>query len=425
MFIASVSTLVFNANPLLRFDGYYILSDVLDIPNLSSRSMLQLRHFVEKYFLGYNESKGAAGTFKEALWLSVFGVLSGLYRVVVFTGIILFLADKFLLAGMIMVVVCIISWVIVPLYRVVNYLATSPRLQKSRGRAVGFSVSLAGGVLFFLLAVPFPNRFRAPGIIESINYVKVVSQAPGYMEKLLVPSGETVEKGTGLIELSDYELLLDIDKTRAQKTETKALFMRAMQTEIADIKPLTQRLAVIENRLKELDRQKEDLIIKARQDGVWVAPLAKDQVGAYIHKGSGVGELVGTEQFRFFTIVNQDDAANLFGDQIKKIQVRVKGHSGKNIDVSDYKIVPYQQQQLPSAALGWLGGGDIAVSSADNTGTMAAEPFFQIFAYLQKSDDVLLLHGRSGKLRFSMQPKPLLVQWWRKIRQLLQKRYKI
>ena len=71
MFIASVSTIVFNLNPLLRFDGYYILSDFLQIPNLHQRSLAQLRHFFERYVFGLKKSEGPAQTRREAVWLAV------------------------------------------------------------------------------------------------------------------------------------------------------------------------------------------------------------------------------------------------------------------------------------------------------------------------------------------------------------------
>ena len=96
-----------------------------------------------------------------------------------------------------------------------------------------------------------------------------------------------------------------------------------------------------------------------------------------------------------------------------------------NLSVSDYQIIPYQQERLPSAALGWRGGGEVPVSVRDESGLKAAEPFFQIFADIRPASEVLLLHGRSGRLRFTLTPKPLLFQWAHKFRQLIQKRYRI
>lgn len=91
----------------------------------------------------------------------------------------------------------------------------------------------------------------------------------------------------------------------------------------------------------------------------------------------------------------------------------------------DYEIMPFQHEKLPSTALGWLAGGEVPVSLADDTGLEAAEPFFQIYANLEPLPEVAFVHGRSGKLRFSLHPEPLLTQWARKFRQLLQKRYRI
>jgi len=425
MFIASVSTVLFNGNFLLHFDGYYILADLMDIPNLAPRSFQQLRHLAEKYLLGYKDSFSPAQNPKEAFWLCLYGISSGIFHLFVFAHIILFVMDKFLLAGVIIALVCIIAWGIVPFYHLIEYLASSPRLAKSRPRAIAVCISIAATVIFFLAIFPFPKRFRSPGVLEAVDYIRVVNKAPGYVETLFTPSGTKVKKGTPLLELSDHELEIEIKSTEAQKEETLALQMRAMSQEVADLKPIKKRLEVIDSRLEDLEKQRQDLIVKARQPGVWVAPQAKEMIGTWASKGTVMGEIVAQGNFRFSTVVSQDDAANLFVDQITKAEVRLFGHAGTNIDVEDYKIIPFQQEKLPSAALGWFGGGEVAVSPTDKTGLQASEPFFQIYAALRPSPEATFLQGRSGKLRFSMHPEPLLIQWARSFRRLLQKRYQI
>ena len=115
MFIASVSTLLFNANPLLRFDGYYILSDLLDIPNLHQRGTAFIRHLWEKHIFGIKDTQNPARSRKEAAWLGVFAVSSNIYRVFVFAAILVFVADRFLILGVLMAVACVISWVLIPI----------------------------------------------------------------------------------------------------------------------------------------------------------------------------------------------------------------------------------------------------------------------------------------------------------------------
>jgi putative peptide zinc metalloprotease protein len=425
MFIASVSTVLFNANPLLRFDGYYILSDLLDIPNLHTRSRKHLRHLAERYLFGYKESFSPSESLKEAFWLTTFGILSGIYRVVVFTGIILFVADKFLLAGVLMALICVISWGVVPLFRLVLYLASSPRLARTRLRAVTISVGAFVLAVASLAIIPFPNRFRAPGVMEAVQYVRMVNDAPGYVEAVLVPSGKMVHSGTPLMKLMDRELDIEIEATLAQRDETLALERRALGRETADLRPIRKRLETIEAKLVDLGAQRVDLTVRARQSGAWVAPRAKEMVGAWIPRGAAIGEIVDHGSFRFSAVVSQDEAADLFAGKIRKAEVRLHGQGAINLGVTTFKIIPFQHETLPSAALGWFGGGEVPVSVNDETGLQAAEPFFQIYATIHAAPGAALLHGRSGKLRFTLNPQPLLFQWGHSLRQLLQKRYQI
>ena len=423
MFIASVSTVLFNVNPLLRYDGYYILSDLLDIPNLHSRSLMHLRHIAERYLFGCRDSSSPAQTLKEASWLTVFGVLSGIYRVIVFTVIILFVADRFLLAGLIMGCICVISWGVVPLLRFVTYLLSDPRLARTRSRAVAASLGCIGAVMFFLAICPFPSRFRAPGVLEAEAYIRVVNDAPGYVKTVLVPSGADVVAGTPLMKLSNNELALEIAAARAQRQETLTLQMRAVNQQMADLEPLRNRLVSIEKKLKNLEEQQQALVVRARENGTWVSPRNKDMMGTWIARGSEVGVIVNHDAFRFSAVVSQDEASRLFDGDIEDAEVRLFGQGGKTLKVNDYQFIPFQHEKLPSAALGWRAGGEVPVK--DDTGLEAAEPFFQIYAHLNQMPSVSFLHGRSGQIRFSLHPEPLLEQWFRKFRQLLQKRYQV
>ncbi len=425
MFIASVSTVLFNANPLLRFDGYYILSDLLDIPNLSGRASMQLRHIAEKYLFGCKDSLSSARTRNEAFMLVVFGILSGIYRVIVFCGIILFIADKFLLAGLLMALICVFSWGVVPLVRFILYLSSSPRLARTRARAVAVTGFIFFVTVLLLAVIPLPNRFRAPGIIEATSYVKVVSTTAGYVEEILVPSGVFVERGTSLISMVNPEIDFEMEGVKAQLKEAMAMRQYAMSYEVADVQPIEERIDTLKTSINDIAKQKKDLLIIARKSGIWVAPYAVDMIGTWSPRGAAVGEIVNPAEFKFSAIILQDEASNLFVDKIRKAEVRLLGQADINIATSSYQIIPFQHERLPSAALGWLGGGDVAVSLSDESGLKTEEPFFQIYADISKEENVVFLHGRSGKIRFSMDPEPLMSQWGRKIRQILQKRYQL
>jgi len=380
---------------------------------------------VEHYAFGYKESFSPARSPKETAYLTIFGILSGIYRVVVFTGIIFFVADKFLLAGLVMALIGVVTWGMVPIFKLFVYLASNPRLARTRMRAVSVCTGFLTLLILFLALFPFPDRFRAPGVMETMQYVQVINNAPGYVKTVLAQSGSKVRSGTPLVELTDRELELEIEAVSAQRKETLAMQLRALRMETADLQPIGKRLEAIEAKLKDLESQRAFLIIRARESGIWVAPAMKDLLGAWLNRGSVVGKIVNERAFRFSAIVSQDDATELFTGKISNAEVRIHGQGGKNLDVAKFQIIPYRQETLPSAALGWRGGGEVPVSVKDEKGVQAAEPFFQINADIKPAPEVRLLHGMSGKLRLTLTPKPLLIQWIHKFRQLLQKRYQI
>ena len=425
MFVASVSTLIFNINPLLRFDGYYILSDLLEIPNLNQRATGQLRHLAESNLFGVKPSEGPAGTRREAAWLIFYGIASGIYRVVVFSGVLLAVADRFLIIGMVMAVACAISWVTVPVMRFVRYLAGSPRLDRVRMRAIGVTAGLACVLLILLGVVPFPNSFRAPGVVKAAQRTQVANETAGTVEALLVRPGAVVKRGQPLLKLGNRELEFQLAAARAQLDEVNARLLKAMHDESADMKPLSQFRETVAARRAKLSADAEHLIITARHDGAWVAPGLEEYVGRWLPRGSNLGMLVNSASFEFAATVMQEDVDAVFARKVPRAEVRLYGDAARKLTVRDWRVIPGAQRTLPSAALGWRGGGEVPVATDDNQGNRAAEPFFEVVGRLDPNKEVALLDGLSGKIRFRLQPEPLLQRWFRRLWQLFQKRYQI
>jgi putative peptide zinc metalloprotease protein len=425
MFIASVSTVLFNANPLLRFDGYYILSDLLDIPNLHAQAAGHLKHLVERYAFGYRQSESPAGNTKEACWLTFFGLASGAYRIVVFTGIILFVADRFLIAGLVMALVCAVSWGVVPAGRFVHYLFSSPKLERSRPRAIAVASGTAVLLLALLWWIPFPDAFKAPGVLEAVSYAEVATESPGYMREMVAVDGALVQADTPLVRLADPELKYELELARAQWAEGEAKRRRALQQVSADVAPIRAYLEAVKRRWDRLEERRDALTVRAPLEGLWVAPHLVEQTGAWLPRGAVIGRVIDPRQFRFSAIVPQQEASRLFEGQARSAEVRLRGQPGEPLRVTRQTLIPAEQETLPSAALGWQGGGDVAVALTDPTGRQAAEPFFQLLAEVESRGDTALLHGRSGRIRFRLPPRPLLRQWGRRLRQMLQRRYRL
>jgi putative peptide zinc metalloprotease protein len=425
MFIASVSTIVFNINPLLRFDGYYILSDLLDIPNLHTQSRQHLRHLVERYAFGYKKSTSPAASRKEAFWLTVFGILSGIYRVVVFTSILLFVADRLLIAGVIMAVICLVAWIIVPIIKLIKYLATDPKLDRIRLRAVTATLAAFIGITALLYVIPFPNGFRAPGVLEAQDHALVVTQTDGHVREIIAPSGTRVRKGEPLIQLANRELGYQIKETEAKLREVAAMRQRALMQSRADLQPIHSLVTAIQARSERLRQEQEFLTVRAPFDGLWVAPRVEDHVGMWLNRGTPLGRLVNDESFSFVSVVSQRDTAFLFSREISRTQVRIAGEAERTLAALGFEGTPVEQSSLPSAALGLAAGGDMQIDVTDESGLRTTEPFYEVRLQLPSQADIAMLHGRSGMVHFELPNQPLLRQWYRKLRQLLQTRYQL
>jgi len=423
MFVASVSTVLFNVNPLMRFDGYYILSDLLDIPNLYGRANQQLIYLIERFAFGCKKSESPAHGRREAVWLTVYAIAGHAYRTIVFATILFFLSKRFLILGIIMAVVCLVGWVVTPLVRLTQYLSQNPRLERNRPRAIAVCLGAAATLVVLLEIIPFPNHFRAPGILETVEHTVVASAAPGYVEKVLAAPGQDIARGQPLVEMRDPELEFDLAAARAHHARAEAEELRAMQQQTADLKPLRARLDAITQRLRRLQQQQAELTVRAGHDGHWVAPELENYRGAWLARGTALGLVVNSNAFHFSAIVPQREASRLFAGEIRGAEIRLHGEAGIVVPVLGHKIIPAEHETLPSAALGWAGGGEVPVSLTDSSGTMAAEPFFELRAAIGPSATARILHGRSGKIRFDLAPEPLLEQWIRKLRQVLQKHY--
>ena len=131
------------------------------------------------------------------------------------------------------------------------------------------------------------------------------------------------------------------------------------------------------------------------------------------------------QSYDFVSTVAQDDADRLFAESMRGAELRMHGQAGLNMKLGALRIVPAEKQRLPSQALGWAGGGDVPIAPDDPSGLKTVEPFFEVRAPVEAAAHAVLLHGRSGKVRFALKPEPLLPRFSRWFRQLLQRRYQL
>lgn len=426
MIIGSVSSLLFNGNPLLRFDAYYILVDLIDIPNLHRKAQRQWLYFADRYLLGTPNARSPAEDRREWSWLTAYGALSFFYRLLISAAIVLFVLDRWFEIGIILVITYVFAFVILPIKQLIGYLA-GPQLHRNRARAV-LSVGLIAALLVVGLGwLPAPRSIKAHGVLEAVQSTSVNAPSGGILVDLKVRSGEVLEPGQVIAVLRNPELVHDIEITRQQLREAKLLRRRALQRSVADLAPLRRRMEVLDKRLAELKKRRQQLTVRAPHAGHWVAPKLHERLGSWIARGAPLGELIDLGRFRFTAVVSQEQADEIFRREISTGKLRLHGQSDVTLPVGHLELIPYQRRRLASPALGWMGGGEIAVSPKSESGTLAAESFYELHAMLppQASERAVLLPGLSGRLRIALPDEPVYQQLYTALMQLLQKRYQL
>ena len=423
MVIGSVSSLLFNGNPLLRFDAYYVLSDLLDIPNLYQRAGQQWSYLADRYLLGTPRRESPARDSRERAWLTAYGLLSFAYRTVVFLTILLVLADVWLGLAVVFLVTLSVIAVFMPASKLWRHLR-GPATMRNRRRAVSVVAALVLAPLIFLAAWPWPDAIRAPGVVEAMEFTQVHSGVAGRLDRIEAPHGSEVVAGQVLARLSNPELQWEVDAAKAAVAEAEVMRNQALQKAPVDVAALEQRMAAARDRLADLQARQAELTVRARHAGTWSASTLHERQGNWVPRGQLLGVLANPGSLHFSAVVSQEQADALFAQPLHGAELRLNGQSGQTLLPRELVLVPYQRERLASPSLGWHAGGTVPVRPDDPEGLRAIDSFYELQAVLDADDArVTALHGMTGWLRVPMPPRSLFEQGVRALRQLLQKRY--
>ncbi|MFO7900668.1 MAG: hypothetical protein R6V58_16610 [Planctomycetota bacterium] len=429
MFIASVSSLLFNGNPLLRFDGYYILSDLLEIPNLHQRSRGYIYYLVRRYLWRVRRPRNPAHTAGERFWLPTFAVASTAYRVLICVGIVLFVANRLLALGVVLALLAVFVWVLVPLGKFVRYLVTNPELQRVRGRAIGSVVATLVLLVAGLGLMPAPDRYRVEGVVEPVRFATVRARAPGFVRTVHEPSGREVEPGTPLVWAENHELRAKCEKLRAELRRLRHRRKQASVEDVAIMQALSDHIAAVEEQAERAEEELASLTLRAPLRGLWIAPDLDERQGDYLKRGEEVGVVASVDDLLVRATAGQDVAGTLFdelelsGTHRPRVELRVSGRPDSTREGRIVSVLPGGQTVLPSAALGYGAGGSVQTEADDPRGRAAAERFFELHVAPDRSAG--LRSGQRLVVRIDLPAKPLAVQWWRSILRLFQRRFRI
>jgi putative peptide zinc metalloprotease protein len=379
---------LFNGNPLLRFDGYYVLSDAIEIPNLATRAARYWGYLARRYLLGLGVERSPANATGERRWFLFYGAASTLYRLMISFGIALFLISTVPTLGVLLAAWLVAAQVLLPLVRQLHFLLFSVTLTGRRLRSLVIVGGLMAGLLGALALIPFPSSTKADGVVLLPEQAIVRAGVDGLLARQLVAYGSPVGRGDALFELSNPELERDLAVLRARITE-----------------------------LAELARRRAGRVLRSPGAGVLRSPALGDRLGGLVAQGELLGYVADDAQAMVRVIAVQADAARI-RDGVEAVHVRLADRASEILPGELLGEVPAASDALPSAALGSRAGGAIPVDARDPQGRQTLHEVFA-FDIAVPYAQALQFIGSRAYVRFEHAPVPLLARGYDSVRRLV------
>ena len=417
MLVGGLSTLLFNGNPLLRFDGYYALADAIEIPNLDSKAKQYLGALARRRILGMRQTPIPETAPGEPPWLVGYAIASSVYRIAVLLAIALYLAGRFFLVGVALALATLVARIALPLLRHVSYLLTDPIVGERRSRALAGSLGLAAALGALAFALPIPLRTQSDGVIWLPEGSTIRAGAEGFVAEVLAEPLRVVRAGEPLIRTRDPFIEARVRALEAEERELRLRVLALSQANLVQTEIVRDQLAETGAALARARERAGEVLIRSPSQGVFVLAGNDDLVDRYVQQGEVVAYVVDLSTATARVVVSQQDVA-LLRDRTVAVWIRLEHDVGTVLPARITRQVPAGTGRLPTAALGTAGGGPFAVDPMDPEGLRTLERTFQ-FDLALPENTVIRAAGERVHVRFDHCAEPVGQRVYRGIRRVL------
>lgn len=426
---AGVSTLLFNANPLMRFDGYYLLCDALDFSNLYEEGSAHWRRLMRRFFYGQRDF-GSGYTKSRLLILTTYGAASFCWRLFVCFLLLVGASVMFSGAGIVLSALGIIAWFITPLRSLLSYHREMYRYLPDAALRATVLASAACCIGYLVVATPLPSGVvtsgvELNGVIQRDPSSIIRVKADGFVESILVQDGEIVQQGQPLLKLRNRDLenqLRDLQRSLLENQIQQRIALNDHDT--ANVEALQKDALAISQRIDELQPKVDALMIHAPISGTVVARHLAAQQDSFMREGDTLMRLANGQNVQLVALVDQFDLPVVRQRLGNNVEVICPDRSQHVATLE--RIDPQAQLELDQelASLAATNNGPLDVSAREDQDTESIElidPHFVVHAnWLDTEDPVCQADGLRVQLRMPDRKRSLIERLSQAIRRLIQ-----
>lgn len=438
MFVSSVSTIMFNANPLLRYDGYYILSDVMEVPNLRQKATSILNRKLGKWCLGLEEPEDPFLPKRNQGFFALYTVASFLYRWLILLSILYFLNKVFepyglKVIGQMIALMSLYGLIVMPLTKVVKFFRVPGRLNKVKKVRMFASLFLLGALIGSAFVIPFPSSVMCSFELLPRGATSIYVEVEGILEEVLVEPGEQVEAQQVLARMRSIDLELEIESLRGERESRRVELESLQKLRFRDdeaslqLQVVQERLAAFEEQLAQKLRDAKRLEITAPVAGTLIPPPLRQErpaeqqlelaswTGSPLDKKNlGTTFMTDGQQILFCQIgdPNAWDAVLVIGQrdldlvaQGQEVRLMLE-ESAYHVFISKIEYIANDELQALPSRLASTSGGPVP-AQPDKDGTL--RPLSTSYQAVVQLDDSLGMfrNGLIGQARIKTKPSTL------------------
>ncbi len=394
--LASVNSLLFNLNPLLRFDGYFALADATGVDNLYNYGQQYARYFGGRFFLGL-DMRPPALPLGHASWIKVYGCAAAVYRTMTVTGLLIAAAALLEGAGLVIALGGVVAFVVKPLSILVVYLAKSHaagRLSMSR------FVVRVGGLIAVCVApwwfIPAGVCWTVPAIVQYDPPAVMRARSDAFVDQIHVCNGQFVTKGQPVVTLRNDDLVIELGRKKTELAQTQCKLSTARWLgRSSETKAAQSRCDSLKEQVEQLQREVDQLRLVAPVDGIVVARRLALLHGTYVESGAEIAVVGREESKRLKVSITQNDATYLEKYEAPPARVLVGNLAWEaTIDRIETRAdtTPIDDSLLA------INGGSLASIQGDNSDVRVVTPRVSAFIRLTPEQSLALRPGRRASV---------------------------